>query len=89
MPEPSGRVNRALLVGCDKFLSQPATTPSSFNNVHRMADALSEGNMVFDTLLTQPEGLSSTGDLAALILDAFSDTADLIALSRSLTERRT
>ena len=73
MPEPSGRVNRALLVGCDKFLSQPATTPSSFNNVHRMADALSEGNMVFDTLLTQPEGLSSTGDLAALILDAFSE----------------
>ena len=23
------RVNRALLVGCDKFLSQPETTPSS------------------------------------------------------------
>ncbi len=30
-------INRALLVGCDRFLSQPDTTPSSFNNVNRMA----------------------------------------------------
>ena len=67
------RVNRALLVGCDKFLSQPETTPSSFNNVQRLTQALTSGTMPFATLLTEPEGLSSTGDLAAMILDAFSD----------------
>lgn len=73
-PEPTGngRINRALLVGCDQFLSQPDTTPSSFNNVHRMAEALSGGTMAFETILTQPDGLSAMGDLAALILDAFS-----------------
>lgn len=69
----NGRTNRALLVGCDRFLSQPATTPSSFNNVRRMEEALTAGSMEFDVLLTRPEGLSTTGDLAAIILDAFSD----------------
>ena len=68
----NGRVNRALLVGCDRFLSQPDTTPSSANNVERMAQALSGGTMELETLVTQPDGLSTTGDLAAMILDAFS-----------------
>ena len=70
---PAERTNRALLVGCDRFLSQQDTTPSSANNVMRMADALSGGTMALEVLMTQPDGLSSTGDLAAMILDAFSD----------------
>ena len=68
----SDSINRALLVGCDRFLSQPDTTPSSFNNVNRMAEALAGSQMDFSVLMTRPEGLSSTGDLAAAILDAFS-----------------
>lgn len=68
----SDRINRALLVGCDRFLSQPDTTPSSSNNVLRMAQAFEGGAMDFDMLISRPEGLSSTGDLAAAILDAFS-----------------
>ena len=68
----SGRTNRALLIGCDRFLSQPDTTPSSANNVRQMETAFSSGAMDMDVLLTQPEGLASTGDLAAMILDAFS-----------------
>lgn len=68
----NGRTNRALLVGCDRFLSQPSTAPSSYNNVNRMSAALSGGTMEFATLITRPEGLSTTGDLAAMILDAFS-----------------
>ena len=28
--DPGERVNRALLVGCDRFLSQQATTPSAW-----------------------------------------------------------
>ena len=70
---PPDRVNRALLVGCDRFLSQPETTPSSYNNVQQMAQALSGGTLNLATLVTRPEGLSSSGDLAAMILDAFSD----------------
>ena len=68
----NGRTNRALLIGCDRFLSQQDTTPSSMNNVQMMADALSGGDLALEVLLTRPEGLSSTGDLAAMILDAFS-----------------
>lgn len=67
----SGRINRALLVGCDNFLSQPDTAPSSMNNVTHFADALSE--MCMETLVTRAEGVSTTGDLAALILDTFAD----------------
>ena len=65
------RINRALLVGCDNFLSQPDTTPSSMNNVSHFAAALSEMGM--EALVTRAEGVSATGDLAALILDVFAD----------------
>ena len=68
----SERVNRALLVGCDRFLSQPDTTPSSANNVARMEEALLASSMAFDVLVSRPEGMATTGDLAAAILDAFS-----------------
>ncbi len=70
--EPGESVNRALLVGCDRFLSQQDTTPSSYNNVLRMAEALSGGTMDFEVLAARPEGMSSSGELAAAILDAFS-----------------
>ena len=77
----NGRTNRALLVGCDRFLSQQDTTPSSANNVAQMAQALAGGTMNLDLLLTRPEGLASAGDLAAMVLDAFSDAdADDVSL---------
>lgn len=71
----AGRVNRALLVGCDRFLSQPETTPSSQNNVEKMARTLSGGTMALDVLMTRPDGVGSLGELAGLVLDAF-DAAD-------------
>lgn len=71
----NGRVNRALLVGCDRFVGQPDTTPSSANNVERMARTLSGGTMSLETLVARPNGVGSTGDLAGLVLDAF-DGAD-------------
>ena len=69
----NGATRRALLLGCDNFISQPDTTPSAYNNVMQLTRALEEPSMGFDTVISRPEGLSSTGDLAALILDAFSD----------------
>lgn len=38
-------VNRALLVGCDVFVTQEETTPASANNVSRMTLALMGGSM--------------------------------------------
>ena len=67
-----GRVNRALLVGCDRFLTQTDTTPSSRNNVLRMADALSGGTLNMQTLVTREDGLSSASALVALIRETFS-----------------
>lgn len=79
--DKAGRVSRALLVGCDRFLSQQDTTPSSANNVTQMASALADGTMAFATLMTCPDGVSSTGELAGKILDAFSDAdADDVSL---------
>ena len=73
--EGNARVNRALLVGCDRFVGQPDTTPSSANNVERMARTLSGGTMALATLVARPDGVGSTGDLAGLVLDTF-DGAD-------------
>ncbi len=69
----SVRTNRALLVGCDRFLSQPDTTPSSANNIRRMEESFSTSTMDMETLVTQLHDITSSGELAALILDAFSD----------------
>ena len=72
-PEVGASIERrALLVGCDNFLSQPDTTPSAYNNVRQMEAALRSSSMDFEVILSKPDGLASTGDLAALILDAFS-----------------
>lgn len=68
----NGRVNRALLVGCDRFLTQTDTTPSSRNNVLRMADALSGGTLNMQTIVTREDGLPSSAALVALIRETFS-----------------
>ena len=68
-----GRVNRALLVGCDRFLTQTDTTPSSRNNVLRMADALSGGTLNMQTIVTHEDGLPSSAALVALIRKTFAD----------------
>lgn len=78
VPQEAGGdiLRRALLVGCDNFLSQPDTSPSAYNNVVMMESALRSSAMDFENILSRPEGLSATGDLAALILDAFSGADD-------------
>ena len=63
--------NRALLVGCDRFLSLSDTTPSSERNVEEMADALSGGAMNMETLITRRYGISGADELRGLILEAF------------------
>lgn len=69
-------LNRALLVGCDDFLSQQSTAPSSANNVVRMAEAISGGAMNLENLVTRRDGIASAAELAELIADAFSGADD-------------
>ncbi|MBQ7846551.1 MAG: caspase family protein [Clostridia bacterium] len=65
-------VNRALLVGCDRFVTQEDTTPSSENNVTQMAEALSGGAMNLETLITRKNDVDSPAELEELIQAAFA-----------------
>ena len=75
VPALAEGLNRALLVGCDNFISQPSTAPASANNVARMAEALSGGAMNLENLVTRRGDVSSTAELEQLIRTAF-DGAD-------------
>ena len=65
-------VNRALLVGCDHFVTQEDTSPASENNVSRMAEVLSGGAMNLENLVTRSTGVGSVQELEGLIRDAFA-----------------
>ena len=69
-------VNRALLVGCDRFVSQPDTAPSSANNVAHMAEALSGGGMNMETLITRKNDVATAQDMQELIRTAFAQSGD-------------
>lgn len=69
-------VNRALLVGCDRFVTQEDTTPSSANNVSRMADALSGGAMNLEVLVTRRNDVTDVDELRELVDEAFSDARE-------------
>ena len=68
--------NRALLIGCDHFLSQEDTYPASSENVAMMADALSGGSMNLQQLVTRRTGLSGVREMQEMIDDVFSDAKD-------------
>ena len=69
-------LNRALLVGCDRFVTQQHTTPSSANNVTRMADALSGGAMNLERLVTRRNNVTSAEQLAELVQLTFGDAGE-------------
>ncbi len=71
-PAVAEGVNRALLIGCDRFVTQQDTTPASANNVSRMAMALSGGAMNLETLVTRREGIDSVDELSELIAETFA-----------------
>lgn len=75
-PASFSGTRRALLIGCDRFLTQSNTTPSSQNNVRRMAEILSGGTMALQSLVTAETGVATIPELAALIREAFSDATE-------------
>lgn len=75
-PAAAEGANRALLVGCDRFVTQEDTFPSSENNVIHMADALSGGAMNLENLITRKSDVASPEELEELIQAAFADAED-------------
>lgn len=69
-------VNRALLVGCDHFVTQADTSPASENNVGRMAEVLSGGAMNLERLVTRSTGIGSAEELKDLILSTFDGATE-------------
>lgn len=73
LPACAQGLSRALLVGCDHFVTQEDTGSASAKNVTRMAEALSGGSMNLEELVTRRGDVSSVAELEALIHTAFDD----------------
>jgi len=66
------RVNRALLIGVDDFVSRPSTYPSSTNNVFAMQEALQASNVPFETIMIPEAHVTDAQALAGLIAETFA-----------------
>ena len=67
------RVNRALLIGVDDFVSRESTYPSSTNNVFSMQEAFQASRTPFETILLPDAPVTSVEMLTRLIHEAFGD----------------
>lgn len=68
--------SRALLIGCDRFVTQLDTYPSSRNNVEQMAAVLSGGVAELTRLVTMPEGIASVDELSRLVEEAYAGATE-------------
>jgi len=68
------RVNRALLIGVDDFVSRTSTYPSSTNNVFAMQEALQASSIPFETIMIPDAPITSADALAVLIQETFADS---------------
>lgn len=67
-----GRVNRALLVGVDDFVSQPSVYPAATNNVFAMQEALQASSVPFAAIMIPAAPVTDVPALTALIRDTFA-----------------
>ena len=75
-PAQAEGVSRALLVGCDLFISQPDTSPAAANNVARMEDAFSGGLVPFVSITSSVSSIYSVAQLDDLVLSSFADAQE-------------
>lgn len=66
------RVNRALLIGVDDFVSRVSTYPSSTNNVFAMQEVLQASSMPFETIMIPDVPTAGTQALGDLIRETFA-----------------
>ncbi|MCE5344342.1 MAG: caspase family protein, partial [Eubacteriales bacterium] len=65
------RVNRALLIGIDDFVSHPSSYPSSTNNVFAMQEALQASSVPFAAIMIPAAPVTDTQVLTELIRSTF------------------
>ena len=68
--------SRALLIGCDHFLTMDDTWPASANNVRMMATALTGGSQPLAKLTALPEGIGTEEQFEAYLNNTFTDAAE-------------
>ena len=64
VPAGAAGVTRALLVGCDDFVTLSSTVQTARNSVMSMARVLSGGSLNTDVLITRSTGIASVDELA-------------------------
>ena len=67
------RVNRALLVGVDDFVSRTSTYPAATNNVFAMQEVLQASKIPFDAIMIPDAPVTTPQALAELIRETFAD----------------
>ena len=72
LPGWAGAERRALLVGCDRFVSQADTSPSAAEGVRQVAAALG-GDL--SRVVSRPGGVSGVDELSELVQEAFAGAA--------------
>jgi hypothetical protein len=73
--DESERVNRALLIGVDEFVSRLSTYPASTNNVFAIQETLQASSTPFDTIMIPDEAVTGAESLTRLIYETF-ESAD-------------
>lgn len=63
---------RALLIGCDHFLSQADTAPAAENNIALLARVLLRDSRGYQVVRTLPNALSSEEEMAQAVRETFS-----------------
>lgn len=66
---------RALLVGCDRFVTKPDVYPSSINNVYAMQEAFQQSLVPLEGIYLATEGVTTKDELIFQIRAAFSGSA--------------
>ncbi|MBE5776876.1 MAG: hypothetical protein E7326_05160 [Clostridiales bacterium] len=63
---------RALLVGCDNFISQPSTAPAASSNVALLAEALLRDNREYRRIVTERDTVASLEELQSAAAWAYA-----------------
>ncbi len=75
-PEAAAPVLRALIVTCDRFLSQEETTPAAQENARLMAGALAADARGYAVIRTECDTIGSAEAFYAILLDTFSGAGE-------------
>lgn len=76
LPFSAAAAHRALLIGCDSFVSRPPTDPSSENNLRIMEELLNSCDPAPERLDARLNHLTGSEDLKAALEDVFADSTE-------------